>query len=135
MNNQQLAKEYNDAKKMFVSIGKKAHDKGEKCAIYLEELITEIGKLLKLFSFINKLFILQIFPGKRTLNNMDTDKKYKSLFATYEAIKNPPKKPSKKSESPKPSTSNEAATKQLDQEKILDEIFSDVNTNWNVRKF
>lgn len=143
MDNQLLFKEYKDILAILNRTGYSTHDKGRKLAIYLEEMITEMGKLIKLFSSMNELIVvLHIFSGKRTLNNNETNKKYKNLLDALEAIKNPPKKPSKKPPSnAEPSTSKasteetEAAAKQLDPGKILNEIFADVHSNWNVRKF
>lgn len=54
MSNQQLLQEHNDTMKLLKGFGSKAPDKGKKLAIYLESMIAEMGKLIKLFSFIKK---------------------------------------------------------------------------------
>lgn len=55
MSNQQLLEEHNATMKLLISVGSKAPDKGTKMAIYLEGMIAEMGKLIKLFLSINEL--------------------------------------------------------------------------------
>lgn len=49
MNNQQLRQKYMDGFARLNKTGRSTHDKGKKLAIYLEEMITEIGNFLNYF--------------------------------------------------------------------------------------